>query len=135
MAWSFWSNSILNSPAHLKEALKDQPPQHLAHLFRANVGPHINAIRRALRVVYSLNNSYHEEVLALREIFNVIVSNVETLTESLKTFTIRPEALELRDKVSQSTINAMETSVQVQEDQLGQQLSGQVTDTVDMNHM
>ncbi|XP_021702798.1 uncharacterized protein LOC110676970 [Aedes aegypti] len=135
MAWSFWANSILNGPAHLRESLKDHPPQHLAHLFRVKEGLHVNAIRRELTVAHSVNNSYHEEVVALRQVFDVVESNVECLNASLKMFKTRLEALELRDRLSDSMINAMETAVKVQEDDLGQELKSKIIDMEDMDHM
>ncbi|XP_062550764.1 uncharacterized protein LOC134215632 [Armigeres subalbatus] len=135
MAWSFWANSIHNGPAHLRETLKNHPPQHLAHLFRAKEGQHVNAILRELTVAHSLNNSYHEEVVALRQVFDVVESNIEHLSASMKMFKIRLEALELRDQVNESMISAMETTVKVQECKLGERLKAQVSDMEDVDHM
>nr|XP_029721445.1 uncharacterized protein LOC115262759 [Aedes albopictus] len=135
MAWSFWANSILNGPAHLRESLKDHPPQHLAHLFRDKEGKHVNAILRELTVAHSVNNSYHEEVVALRQIFDMCELNVRNLNNSMKMFKTRLEALELRDKLSDSMIDAMKSTVKVQEDQLGEKLKAQVIDLEDVDHM
>lgn len=135
MAWSFWANTILNAPAHLREAMKDYPPQHLAHLFRAKEGPRVGEIRRELNVAHSVNNSFHEEIVAIRQVYDVLESDFEHSRATMKMLKQRVEALEIRDKLSESLISAMETSVSVQEDQQGKTLSLEITDMDDIDHM
>lgn len=71
----------------------------------------------------------------MRQVFDVVEANVENLNASLKMFKSRLEALELRDRLSDSMINAMQTAVKVQEDQLGQELKSKIVDMEDMDHM
>ncbi|XP_055547434.1 uncharacterized protein LOC129731452 [Wyeomyia smithii] len=135
MAWSFWANSILNAPAHLREAMKNHPPQHLSHLFRAKEGPRITAIRRELNVAHGVNDSFHEKITALRQAFNVLESSFEHFSGTIKIVKQRLEALEIRDKLSETLISAMESSASVQEDQGGKALSMEITDAVDVDHI
>ncbi|XP_053691204.1 uncharacterized protein LOC128739731 [Sabethes cyaneus] len=135
MAWSFWANSILNAPAHLRETMKNYPPQHLSHLFRAKEGPRISAIKRELNVAHSVNNSFHEEITSLRQAFDVLDTSFEHLRGTMNIVKHRLEALEIRDKLSENLINAMESSTNVQEDQQGKTLSMEITDTEDVDHI
>lgn len=135
MAWSFWANAILNAPAHLRETMKDYPPQHLAHLFRAKDGPRMEAVRRELNVAHSVNHSFHEEIESLRQVYNVLENGYENLGATMKMLKQRLEALEIRDKLSASLISAMETSVTVQEDEHGKTLSLEITEMEDVDHV
>ncbi|XP_065076300.1 uncharacterized protein LOC135699872 [Ochlerotatus camptorhynchus] len=135
MAWSFWANSILNAPAHLRQAMMDHPPQHLSHLFRAKEGPRINAIRRKLNVAHSVNDSFHEEITSLRQAFDILESSFDNVAETMKIVKHRLEALEIRDKQSETLISAMESSANVLEDQQGRTLSMEITDADDVDHV
>ncbi|XP_062556936.1 uncharacterized protein LOC134221767 [Armigeres subalbatus] len=135
MAWSFWANTVLNAPAHLRETMKDHPPQHLAHLFRAKEGMRVEAMRRELHVVHSVNNSFHEEIAGIRQVYNVLEAGFQSVGATMEMLKQRIEALEIRDKLSESLISAMETSVNVQEDLQGKTLSLEITDVDDTDHM
>lgn len=135
MAWSFWANTIQNSAAHLRESMKEYPPQHLAHLFQAKESSRVSAMRRELTVAHSVNSSYYEELTAIRQAYDVLESDLNNVMVSMRNLKNRVEALEIRDRLSMSLISAMETSVNVQEDQLGVSLRSQITDMEDIDHL
>lgn len=71
----------------------------------------MDAIRRELNGAHSVNNSFHEEIKALRQVYDVVESGFESLGASMRLLKQGLEALEIRDKLSESLISAMETSV------------------------
>lgn len=131
MAWTFWANAIQSAPAYQRSSMMQYPPQSLAGLFTAKEGTRMNAIRRELETANNVNDSYHEDIVALRKSFNVLRASVNT---NLDVLDHRIQMLEIRERTSSNLINAMKTSVVVHEDEMGKDLRNQITDCIDLDH-
>lgn len=83
----------------------------------------------------NVNSSFHQEITALRQVYDVLESGFEGVGATMKMMNQRLEALEIRDNLSASLIGAMETSVIVKEDTQGRTLSLEITDMDDIDHM
>lgn len=131
MAWTFWANAIQSAPAHKHSSMMQYPPESLAGLFKAKEGTRVNAIRRELETANNVNDSYHEDIVALRNAFDTLRASLNT---NLNALDHRIELLEIRERTSSNLINAMKTSVVVHEGEIGKDLRNQITDCLDVDH-
>lgn len=119
MAWTFWANAIQSAPAYKRSSMMEYPPQTLAGLFKAKEGIRVNTIKRELETANNVNDSYHEDIVALRKTFDTLRASVNS---SLKALDHRIEMLEIRERTSSNLISTMKSTVTVQEDEIGKQL-------------
>lgn len=131
MAWTFWANAIQSAPAYKRSSMMEYPPQTLAGLFKAKEGIRVNTIKRELETANNVNDSYHEDIVALRKTFDTLRASVNS---SLKALDHRIEMLEIRERTSSNLISAMKSTVTVQEDEIGKQLRNDITDCPDLDH-
>ncbi|XP_062713473.1 uncharacterized protein LOC134290366 [Aedes albopictus] len=131
MAWTFWANAIQSAPAYKRSSMMQYPPQTLAGLFKAKEGMRVNAIKRELETANNVNDSYHEDIVALRTAFSTLRA---TVNSHLNALDHRIEMLEMRERTSNNLLNAMRTSVAVQEDEIGKDLRNEITDCPDLDH-
>lgn len=137
IAWSIWANSILASPSHQHEALKEEstPPASCVELLSLRESEQIRRIRREYRIAHNVNDGYHAEVKKVVDALAELKEAHQHQGLMITALERHIENLALRSQIGESFISSAESALDARDNEFSASIASRVQDALDVDHM
>lgn len=132
-SWLLWANLINSSPAHERERLKQAtaPPLDLTKFFRwapVSEAARLQSVHRGMVVANTINEGWMRGIAEVKQDIALAIKILQGAAQKV-------EILESKGVFGSEICSVMETTMRPEETELSKNLSADVTDCADIDHI